>query len=49
LALLGTGTPTQTLISIIVSASVIKVAIAVLDIPFLVMAEKTLHLQRTAP
>lgn len=46
LALFDTGIPTESLISIIVSASIIKVIIALADIPFLVAVEKVLHLRR---
>jgi len=38
--------PAETLVSIIVSASVVKIAIAVADVPFLVMAERVLRLER---
>lgn len=46
LALLGTGVPRSTVVSIIVSASIVKIAIALADIPFLVMAERVLRLER---
>jgi len=48
LALFDTGTPTETLVSIIASASVIKVVIAMADIPFLLAAERFLDLRKHA-
>lgn len=45
IALLNTGTPSKTIISIILSASIIKIAIAIADIPFLVAAERVLKLR----
>jgi queuosine precursor transporter len=48
LALFDTGIPTGTLVSIIVSASAIKVLIALADIPFLIAVEKSLSLRPRA-
>ena len=43
LAFFGTGTPTGTVLQIIVSASIVKVVIALADVPFLVAAAKWLR------
>lgn len=45
-AFLGSGVAIDTLVSIIVTASGMKIVIAVADVPFLVMAERVLHLER---
>lgn len=45
IALLNTGVPAKTVGSIIVSASAVKIAFAIADIPFLVIAEKYLGIK----